>query len=218
MITFRTQLDDEVAVFVRESIMSGKLRPGEFIRINKLAEEIGVSSTPVRQALVTLRGEGFARLEPRKGFVVADLSDDDILDMFRVQAHVAGELAAYAALRIDSDQLSHLEDLSKSIEESEITGDVGKGERFAHEFHEFVTATANRPKLQWLLQLSGRYEPRSLYSNLPGWRHATTQEHRRILDALRRGDAQEARSAMSDHVLHLGDLVAANFRDATLPK
>lgn len=216
MIPFRSQLDDEVATFVRESIMTGRLRPGEFIRINKLADELGVSSTPVRQALVTLRGEGFAHLEPRKGFVVADLSEDDILDMYQVQAYLAGELTAHAALCIDDDRLARLEDIGRWIAESEIAGDVSKEERFAHEFHEILIESANRPKLKWLLQLSGKYEPRSLYSDLLEWRLATNQEHRRILDAVRRRDAQAARTAMSDHVLHLGELVAANFREATL--
>lgn len=214
-IPFRPQLDDEVATFVRESIMSGQLRPGEFIRINKLADELGISSTPVRQALVTLRGEGFAHLEPRKGFVVADLSGDDILDMYRVQAYVAGEQAAHAALCIDDDRLAHLEDIARWITESEDTGDVSKEESLAHEFHETLFDSANRPKLRWLLQLFGKYEPRSLYADLPEWRLATNQEHRRILDAVRQRDAQAARAAMSDHVLHLGELVAANFRAAT---
>jgi DNA-binding GntR family transcriptional regulator len=215
MILYPSQLDDEVAKFVRESIMTGRLRPGEFIRINKLAEELGVSSTPVRQALVTLRGEGFAHLEPRKGFVVADLSENDILDMYQVQAFVAGELAAHAALCIDGVRLARLEDIGRLIAESEISGDVSKEESFAHEFHEILFESANRPKLQWMLQLSGKYEPRSLYSDLLEWRLATNQEHRRILDAVRQRDAQAARSAMSDHVLHLGELVAANFREAT---
>ena len=218
MIPFRPQLDDEVATFVRESIMSGHLRPGEFIRINKLAEELGISSTPVRQALVTLRGEGFARLEPRRGFIVADLSEDDILDMYKVQAYVAGELAGHAALCIDEGRLAHLEDISKWATESELVGDEDKAENFAHEFHEILTDSANRPKLQWLLKLSGRYEPRSLYSDLPGWRHAMDREHREILDAMKRRDALTAREAMSRHVLHLGELVAANFREATSSK
>jgi DNA-binding GntR family transcriptional regulator len=207
----RPQLSDEAASFVRELIMSGKLRPGEFIRLDRLAAELSMSVTPVRQALVTLRGEGFLQLEPRRGFQVSRLREEDILDLFRVQAFVAGELAAYAARNITEEQVTQLESIVTAIEDSMRRGAAASSESHAHEFHQVVIETADRPKLAWLLQISSRYEPRRFYSDITGWERLSIDEHTAILTALKKRDPDGARRAMADHVRHLGDIVASNF-------
>src|SRR5690349_1621469 len=67
----RPQLADDVAAYVRDLIVSGQVRAGEFLRLENLAEQLGTSVTPVREALVSLRGEGFVTLQPRRGFMVS---------------------------------------------------------------------------------------------------------------------------------------------------
>src|ERR1700730_12986054 len=104
----RQQLSAEVASHVRELIMSGRLRPGEFIRQEQIAEELELSATPVREGLLTLKGEGFVQLKPRRGFVVAPLSAADVRDLFTAQELLAGELVYRAAGRIDDDGLREL--------------------------------------------------------------------------------------------------------------
>ena len=99
-VTRRPQLSDEVAAHLRGLIMSGRMRPGERVRLEEMAEQLGVSITPVREALLTLRGEDMVELEPRRGYVVAPLSKQDILDVFTLQGDIAGELAARAASRL----------------------------------------------------------------------------------------------------------------------
>src|SRR5581483_6398970 len=90
----RPQLSDEVAARIRQAIMSGKVRQGEYLRLERLAAEFGISVTPVREALKSLRSEGFVVLEPRRGFVVARLSQQDVKDLFWAQAVVAAELTS----------------------------------------------------------------------------------------------------------------------------
>src|SRR5205807_8906231 len=85
----RAQLSDEVAGHLRAAIMSGALRPGTFIRLDETAAKLGVSVTPVREALLKLRGEGMVRLEPHRGHVVLPLSRQDVDDIFWVQAIIA---------------------------------------------------------------------------------------------------------------------------------
>ena len=103
----REQLSDEVAGRLRAAIMSGTLRPGTFIRLDETATQLGVSITPVREALRTLRGEGMVQLEPHRGHVVLPLSRADIADIFWLQATIAKELAASAAERItDAEAVS----------------------------------------------------------------------------------------------------------------
>src|SRR6201998_4634366 len=96
----RAQLSDEVAGHLRAAILSGTLRPGTFIRLDETAAKLGVSATPVREALLKLRGEGMVQLEPHRGHVVLPLSRQDIDDIFWMQATIAQELATSAAQRI----------------------------------------------------------------------------------------------------------------------
>jgi DNA-binding GntR family transcriptional regulator len=207
----RQQLSDEAAAYARELIISGKLRPGEFIRLDHLASELDMSVTPVRQGLVTLRGEGFVRLEPRRGFIVSELHEEDILDMFSVQSFVAGELAAYAAQKITPEQTTRLGTIVSDIEAAAKSSSVSDAEALAHEFHEVVTQAAGRPKLAWIQHVTGRYEPRRFYAGLEGWEQLSTREHRAIFDALTAHDHDSARELMRIHVKHLGQLVARNF-------
>src|SRR6476646_1292784 len=90
----RTQLPEEVAAYVRDLITSGQVRPGEFLRIERIAEAVGVSQTPVREGLLSLKSEGLVNLLPRRGFIVAPFTPQDIYDLYWVQAQLAGELAA----------------------------------------------------------------------------------------------------------------------------
>ena len=101
----REQLSDEVAAHLRTAIMTGTLRPGTFIRLDETAAALGVSITPVREALRTLRGEGMVQLEPHRGHVVVPLTRGDIEDIFWLQATIAKELAVTAAERITDAQI-----------------------------------------------------------------------------------------------------------------
>src|ERR1700734_2978608 len=105
----RAQLSDEVAGHLRAAIMSGALRPGTYIRLDETAAKLGVSVTPVREALLKLRGEGMVQLEPHRGHVVLPLSRQDIDDIFWVQATIAKELAATAAQNITDGEIDELE-------------------------------------------------------------------------------------------------------------
>lgn len=105
----RQQLPDEVASYVREMIMSGEVRPGEFLRMEPIAEAVGVSNTPVREGLLALSSEGLVELVPRRGFAVAPFSRQDVRDIFWAQAKLAGELAARAAKKLTPAQIAGLE-------------------------------------------------------------------------------------------------------------
>src|SRR5258708_35329239 len=143
-----------------------------------------MSVTPVRQGLVTLRGEGFVRLEPRRGFVVSELREEDILDMFSVQSFVAGELAAYAAQNITAEQTTRLDKIVSEMDAAAESSNVSVIEALAHEVHEVVNQAAGRSMLAWILHVTGRYEPRRVYAGLEVWEQLSIQEHRAIFRAL----------------------------------
>src|SRR3954454_7043133 len=109
----RPQLPAEVAAYVRGLIISGAVQAGVFLRMEPVAEAVGVSNTPVREGLLALQSEGFVRLVPRRGFVVAHFSAQDVHDLFWAQAQLAGELAARAAAKMTPAQLKGVLEVHK---------------------------------------------------------------------------------------------------------
>jgi DNA-binding GntR family transcriptional regulator len=207
----RPQLGTEAASFVRDLIVSGQLQGGDFIRPESVAQELGISATPVREGLLALRTQGFVRLEPRRGFVVVPLTGDDIRDLFAGQALLAGELAARAAKRGDAAAFAGLEKLQLELEGAAERGDHEELEELNFQFHRAVNRLADAPKLAWLLGMAMSHVPVRFYSTIDGWPAATVHDHREILDAFRRGAAKAARQAMSEHIEHAGELLAIHI-------
>jgi DNA-binding GntR family transcriptional regulator len=208
----RRQLSDEVAGHVRELIMSGQLRSGDFIRQERIAEELKLSATPVREGLLSLKGEGFVQLKPRRGFVVAPLSAADIRDLFTAQALLAGELAARAAARIGPADLNELNEVHQAHVEAASAGDGT--ESLNHHFHRRINLVADAPRLAWMLSISTKFAPRRFFATVPGWAEASAREHAAIIEAIADRDAGQARAAMMRHVENAGDLLAATFEPA----
>src|SRR6201996_5420297 len=152
----RRQLSDEVATYVRELIMSGNLRSGDFIRQERIAEELQLSHTPAREGLLSLRGEGFLELKPRRGFVVAPLSAADVRDLFTAQALLAGELVSRATLQMDPDALRQLTEVHEALRRAAAAGDGDLVERLNHDFHRRINRAAGSPRLAWMLSISTR--------------------------------------------------------------
>ena len=184
----REQLSDEVAARMRADIMTGTLRPGTFIRLDETAAALGVSITPVREALRTLRGEGMVQLEPHRGHVVVPLTRDDIEDIFWLQATIAKELAATAAERITEAEIEELERLN-----GELLAALGRGvpedvaaAEFA--FHRALNRATGRIKLAWFLLHVARYLPGQIYASDAAWGAASVATHRELIAALRRRD------------------------------
>jgi len=184
----REQLSDEVAARLRSDIMTGTLRPGTFIRLDETAAALGVSITPVREALRTLRGEGMVQLEPHRGHVVVPLTRGDIEDIFWLQATIAKELAATAAERITDAQIEELERLNDALAGAVDRGDTEEvvGAEFA--FHRAFNRATGRIKLAWFLLHVARYLPGQIYASDAAWGAAAVAGHRELIAALRRRD------------------------------
>ena len=198
--TPRPQLAEDVARFVRRRIFNGTYPAGEYIRLDQLAAELGISVTPVREALFELRGEGLLEQLPRRGFVVLPFTDRDITDVSDLQAHVGGELAARAAVNIDDAALAELSVIHDQLAEAYAADDGDRAVRLNHEFHRAINVAADSPKLAQLMSQITRYAPESVFPTIAGWPARPVTDHARILTALRAHDADAARAAMSDHL------------------
>lgn len=203
----RAQLGDEAAARIREMIMDGRLRPGEFLRMERLAAAFGISITPVREALQSLRSQGFLRLAPHRGFVVAPLSPQDVADLFWVQATIAAELTQRAAAAITPEVLAELDLIHEATLRAAAAGRFDRVEECDVRFHRTVNLAAGSAKLAWSLGMVTRYVPAGLHERHPDWSATVPSDHQHILAALRRGDAGEAARLMRLHVAAVGELL-----------
>ncbi|MCW2554774.1 MAG: GntR family transcriptional regulator, partial [Mycobacterium sp.] len=159
----RPQLSDDVARYVRRRIFNGTFRAGEYLRLDQLAVELGVSVTPVREALLNLRAEGLLELLPRRGFMVLEVTARDVADVANVQAFIGGELAARAAENITDEQLSALRAIQDELEEAYRSSDLDRMVRLNHEFHRMINVAADSPKLTQFMSGITRYAPESVF-------------------------------------------------------
>ena len=184
----RTQLSDQVAEHLRAAIMSGTLRPGTFIRLDETAAQLGVSITPVREALLKLRGEGMVQLEPHRGHVVVPLSRQDIDDIFWLQATIAEELAATATDHITDEEIDELDHINEALAAAVGSGDADAIAALEFAFHRVFNQASGRIKLAWFLLHAARYTPVMVYAADPEWGAAAVDNHRKLIAALRRRD------------------------------
>lgn len=185
---------------MRKRIFNGDYAAGEYVRLDQLAAELGISVTPIREALFGLRAEGLLDQQPHRGFVVLPVTQRDITDVSDVQAHIGGELAARAAAKITDSQLRELEEIQQQLESAYARDDEEDAVRLNHEFHRAINVAADSPKLAQLMYQITRYAPESVFPTVSGWPAKSTKHHRAVLAALAKRDEELARTAMAEHL------------------
>jgi DNA-binding GntR family transcriptional regulator len=202
-----------VAAYVRGLIISGQVKPGEFLRMEPIAEAVGVSNTPVREGLLTLRSDGFVRLVPHRGFVVAPFSPEDVHDLFWAQAKLAGELSARAAQRMTPERLQRIAAVHKAHEAATESGNLERVSELGHKFHSEINKAARSYRLAELLDSIVQQVPPEFYVGIPGHIASTGKHHRRLVTAMRKGDAERARFVMEEHVLEGAKFLNARLKE-----
>ena len=193
----RRNLAEDVADHLRDAILTGQLRPGTRIDQDAIAEQLGVSRLPVREALIALDQEGLIRTIPRRGSYVQQLRRDDIADHYQLFGRVAGLAAARAAERITDAELAELDALHAAMETSI---DPLEQERLNFDFHRIVNQAANSRRVTSILRLLTRSLPSHYFEFVPDWLDQARSQHGEILEAIRRRDADAAQAAMERHL------------------
>jgi DNA-binding GntR family transcriptional regulator len=208
----RRKLGEETTRYLRDALLSGRYSAGERMAVQQLAETLGVSTMPVREALLTLANEGLLEVVPRRGFRVAAMKLRDVQDAFRVHALVAGLLIEEAAPIISPSTIIELSQVQAKIKETfrrrlgphELSGQV---EELNFQFHGIINHVPDAKRLRWFLRAATRYVPRGFYETVPGWNEATRDRHGAIVAALEARDAARSRKLMEEHVTEAGELV-----------
>jgi len=204
-------LSDEVASYLRQGIMAGEYASGQPVQAEAIGEALSVSATPVREALQALKAEGFLDLAPRRGFSVAPLTGRDIRDLFEAHALIAGELSARATERATEADIAELDRLHGQLMTSAQLDDNEALERKNHEFHRYIYRLSGSDRLRWSLGVFAKYVPRMFYSQIEGWPQTTADDHSAVIAAIKAGDADAARTAMSTHIRNAGELLAEHY-------
>lgn len=195
---------DAVYEALRQRIASGRCGPGERLPEETLAEQLGVSRTPVREALRRLESEGFVSFETHRGAQVTAWTADDLEDIFALRALLEGHAAARAARRITKEELatlSGLADRMQSLLEAK-RFDSTKMTKLNNEFHHLVLEIAASSRLTAMLgslvQLPLVQRTFSRYTRAALERSA--HHHRELVAALAAGDPEWASAVMHSHV------------------
>lgn len=194
-------LRDVVFQTLRQAILKGELQPGERLMEMKLAEILGVSRTPIREAIRKLELEGLVVMVPRKGAAVANITEKDTKDVLEVRRTLEMFAVEVACDRITKEQMEKLEDAAKEFERSK-GADLIRIAETDMKFHEIIyEATWNDRLVQMLNNLrENMYRYRIEYLKDPHYYDSLVGEHREILDAIECGDKERARIVMRNHI------------------
>ena len=199
---------------MRALILTGEYGPDERLIEEQLAERLGVSRTPVRQALTMLEAEGLVEITPNRGATVSSFSIEDVWDIYDLRAVLEGHAARRAAGRMERRELERLRELAGEMEglpgrfddhEEEIRALVALNQ----EFHGTIAEASRNRRLERLINRTVEIPLmfKAFFWYTPHERTISNQYHRQILEALEKGDADRAEIMMREHVYEGRDFV-----------
>ena len=210
-------LQERTYAALRRAIVGGQFEPGQRLFEHALADMLGVSRNPVREAIRRLQQDGFVEVRPRAGIFVAAFSLDEVEDLYRIRAALEGTVAALAAERMTDKELTELEVVLGRMESATAARRRAATVHEADSFHQLVHQRARSPRLTSLLsQLYGQIAHyRGVTLGIPGRAADASHGHHELLDALRRRDSQEADRLMRAHVLEAAHALVTHLRSET---
>jgi DNA-binding GntR family transcriptional regulator len=197
-----------VADQLRAAIQQGQLKPGEWLRQERLAQELGVSQMPVREALKELAAEGLIEYLPFRGVRVMEYSADDVEDLYAQRSFLEGRAAVNAAQRITPEEISTLEHLQAQMKKRLGSKHIAEYRELNRQFHETIAVASRRPYLIRALNQMWVVFPTMLLSNfadtmgqpLPNRDKRDPDEHDAIIAALAKRNSAQAEQLVRQHI------------------
>jgi len=198
------RLTDTVYRTLKEQILARTFPPGHRLRVDELAEQLGVSRTPLKDALNLLASEGLVEIVPRRGTFVADLSTEDIVEVFEIRRALELLAAETLAHRITPDQLARLRAELEAVSGAGDRADVVGHMRRNLAFHQlFVELAGNRRLGELYDSLRAHIQIGRVHARGTDWRRRLRQEqieHQEIIDALEARDTPRLLAAVTAHI------------------
>lgn len=205
---------DEISTQLRRMIMSGELEPGKKVTQDRLAELLGVSTMPVREALLRLSAEGLIEPLPNRSFTVVRLSRQDFEDIYWLQSVLEGELARRACVNADADFIADLTEVRAKFGLARENNDNDGMEAANWQWHELVSQNAQASRLVVMLRPILRFTPVGVYTSTKGWGEEAARYFKALMAAFRAGDCDRAAEEATQHVLRAGRLLTNNHPTA----
>jgi DNA-binding GntR family transcriptional regulator len=211
-VTYQTMVD-VAETWVRDAVMVGRLRPGSRVAQDEIANELGISRMPLREALRRLEAQGFVTIRPHRGAFVAELSTDDIKSTYFVRTVLESASARVAASRFDEARGEQLRSILNAAREALAAGEGVRLAELNRAFHlAGHAATGNRVLIQLIEDLAARCQRyRLLHAGLSTRPEIALLEHEAILDAWVARDAEAAGRAIEINLRNSEEALLAAF-------
>lgn len=205
-------LRSRVFHYIRDGILDGRYKSGDALVETKVAQELGISRTPVREAIRQLELEGLVISIPNKGVVVSGITEQDVEDIYTIRSIVEGLAVRWATERIDEEELKELEEIVELMDYYTKKDDYEQLAQLDTRFHDVIYDSCRSKVLKNTLSDLLRYVERARLGSLkvPKRAQLALEEHRGILDAIIRRDGKAAEMLMVQHISHASLNLHAN--------
>jgi len=203
---------EQARLYVRRLIFDGVLRQGQRVPQDAIAESLGISRIPIREALIALEHEGWMTIVPHRGVFVNALDEPSVHDHYELYGLFYG-FAVRRAVEREGDALAgRLAPIQREIVKVAKAGDVARLHELIVNFHRTVVDAAHSPRLRTVLRQMTDIVPGNFFELVPNADTVGRRGVTAILAAIRKGDAQAAERAYATMLRHQGDLVVELFR------
>jgi len=198
----RKPLRIEVYEFLKQSITRGALKPGQKLNEIDLGNHLGISRTPIREALMRLEHEGIVTMDPGKGAVVSEISKIDLAEIYPIVSTMEGLAARIAAPNMELSDVRKLRKLNQEMARAAKTGDPATFMQLNSEFHQaYLDKCTNQRLCNLVFSYKEQiYRFRIFSLNLPNRMNESVREHAQIIDAFERKDPDLAERLLREHV------------------
>lgn len=176
-------------------ILVGELKPAQHITQDEVALVLGVSTTPVREAILRLAAEGFVMASPNRAFTVVRYTPADVEDVYWLHEILSSELARRACDRMTTEALDRIRSHASDFKQALRGGNALALQTANWDLHRTINLAADAPRLQFTLTATLKFIPRGFYELLPGWAARSLEYHDLIVEALDAHDSDAAAQA-----------------------
>jgi DNA-binding GntR family transcriptional regulator len=193
-------LRDEVYERLRTLLNEGRLQPGNYLDLNALAKEIGISRTPLRDALLRLEGEGFVEIHNRRGVCIAELTLERIQNLYELLGALESTALRQVAPRITGEVVGRMSELNGEMASALDAGDFDRFYAANLAFHDcYRDLSGNAELVRQIYVLKQRlYDFPRLKRYVPEWERASIGEHQAIVRLLEQGKVADAADLLRD--------------------
>ncbi len=205
----RDTLHLKVCNVIREAIIRGDFKPGERLKQSDLAEKMGVSRMPIREAFRKLESEGLILLEPHKGAVVKSININDIEEIYALRSELE-KMAVYQSVELLTQE--DIAQLSSLVDQMENAEDADTFVQYNIDFHRLLVKRCRWERLNSFIGTLWNGLPQQTPHLLSGQIETSNTEHRKILEAVLKKDKETAAKLVSEHIFRTGESLIESIK------